>query len=289
MTVKAMKYGAALLLAALNAPAQALEFSPGDYEMLPDGQNLFLTYLQYSHSDAYYAQDQRVDANYKLKSDVTLLRFIHAFRPADNISIEPQAIVPFGRADAYGDASGLGSSSGIGDAIIGIPVKITPNARQDVFALAPFIYLPTGVYDQDKALNLGENRWRFLLQGVWIHHFSPHWAFDTGADVSWVTKNDDYAGQTLQQKPRYEYQAYLRYDFNPRTRVGFGGGWITGAESSLDGTPQHDRLNTTYARVSVAHFFTPSVQLLTVVGKDLKVEQRFKQDLNLTLRLGVLF
>ncbi|WP_162896375.1 transporter [Lonsdalea britannica] len=277
--------------AAMNA-AQALEFSPGDYEMLPDNATFFLTYLQYNHSDAYYSQGNKAAGDNKLKSEVSMLRLIHAYHPMENVSIQPQVILPFGNVTAYGDSRALGDASGIGDVVVGSPVVVNMDpAGTNVLALGPYIYLPTGHYNNDNPLNMGENRWRFLLQAAWIHHFTPHWAFDTGADVSWVTPNDDYgaSGQTLEQKPRYEYQAYLRYDFTPQTRVGFGGGWITGAESSVGGVNQRDRLNTTYARISASHFFTPSVQLQAVLGRDLDVKQGFKQDLNATLRLGVLF
>ncbi|WP_052365397.1 transporter [Halotalea alkalilenta] len=288
MTIKAMKYAIALM-AVLAAPAQALEFAPGDYEPLPDGSNFFLTYYKYSHSDAFYSQGDKTPGDNKLRTDVTMLRFIHAYHPVENVSIQPQMILPFGRAKAYGDSSALGKSSGMGDAIVGMPVLTTlATPGKDILVLAPFIYLPTGAYDQDKPLNLGENRWRFLLQAAWTHHFSERWALDTGADVSWVTKNDEYAGQTQRQRPRYEYQAYLRYSPTPQTQLGLGGGWITGAASSLDGAAQHDRLSTTYARLSVAQFISPTVQLQAVVGRDLKVEQGFKADTSLTLRLGML-
>ncbi|ONK02721.1 phenol degradation protein meta [Pectobacterium actinidiae] len=281
-----------LFAASLCVPAHALEFSPGDYEMLPADKNLALAYFQYAHSDAFFSQDKKVAGDYRLRTEATLLRFIHGFRPTEDISIEPQMIIPFAKADAMGDASSLGNASGMGDIVLGVPFKFrVNNSGADILALAPFIYAPTGAYDNEQAINIGENRWRYLLQGVWIHHFSDSWAFDTGVDVSWTTANGEFGANktTLKQSPRYEYQAYLRYNLTPATQFGVGGGWITGAESRINGVSQDDRLDSTYVRLSASHFITPGVQLQLSGGRDLSVEQGFKQDTNLSLRLGFLF
>lgn len=280
------------LATALSLPAYALEFSPGDYEMMPADKTFALAYFQYAHSDKYFSQGNKAEGDYRLRSEATLLRFIHGFRPAENFSIEPQIIIPFVRADAMGDASPLGSASGLGDIIVGVPFKFRmDNSGADIISLAPFIYAPTGAYHNEKALNIGENRWRYLLQGVWIHHFSDTWAFTTGADVSWTTANDRYGANNsrLSQSPRYEYQAYLSYNLTPATQFGFGGGWITGAKSRIDGINQDDKLDSTYVRISASHFMTPAIQLQFSGGRDIAVEQGFRQDTNLSLRFGYLF
>lgn len=282
----------ALFAALLSQPVYALEFSPGDYEMLPADKSLLLAYFQYAHSDAYFSQGNKQQGDYRLRTEASLLRFIHAFRPQENISIEPQMILPLIKASALGDASALGESSGMGDIILGVPFKFDlAGAGVNIVSLAPFIYLPSGAYDNEKSVNAGENRWRYLLQGVWIHHFSDSWAFETGADVSWVSRNNEYGADkaTLQQTPRYEYQAYLRYNLTPATQFGIGGGWITGAQSSINGQDQHDKLDSTYMRISASHFITPKMQLQVSGGRDLSVEQGFRQDTSISLRLGFLF
>lgn len=280
------------LAAALSLPADALEFSPGDYEMMPANKTFALAYFQYAHSDEYYSQGNKAAGDYRLRSEATLLRFIHGFRPAENVSIEPQIIIPFARADAMGDATPLGRASGMGDIIVGMPFKFSmDNEGADILSLAPFIYAPTGAYNNEKALSVGENRWRYLMQGVWIHHFSDAWAFTTGADISWTTANNRYGNNNarLSQSPRYEYQAYLSYNIAPATQFGFGGGWITGAKSRIDGISQYDRLDSTYVRISASHFVTPAVQVQFSGGRDISVEQGFRQDTNISLRLGYLF
>nr|WP_247904284.1 phenylacetaldoxime dehydratase family protein [Pseudomonas syringae group genomosp. 3] len=198
----------------------------------------------------------------------------------------------YGHLKDDGEANSLGQTTGTGDLILGAPVKWTlSTAHKDVFSLAPYLYAPTGSYDNDDALNLGENRWRLLLQAAYIHHFNEKWALDTAADVSWFSHNTDYGpgSATLEQKTRYEYQAYLRYNLSPQTHFAFGGGYINGGENRVGGINQDDRLSTTYVRISATHMLTTSVQIQAVIGRDVEVEQGFMEKSRLNLRLAKLF
>ncbi|MCV9878538.1 transporter [Brenneria izbisi] len=272
--------------------ASALEITPGDYEPLPAQTTMLLLYYQHAERTDFYLSGKKLSDNYRLNSDIGMLRVIHAIGLNDNISISPQVILPFGRMAASGEAQALGKTSGIGDLVLGAPVKIRLNtASNDILAFGPYLYLPTGSHDRNDALNMGENRWRFLLQGAWIHRVSDKWALDTAADVSWVTDNNEYGpnAQTQKQKPRYEYQAYMRYQLTPQLALGFGGGYIDGARSSIDGADQNDALRTTYARLTATYFITPTLQVQAQVGRDLHVSQGFEEDRRFNLRLATLF
>lgn len=282
---------AASLLCATGA-AQALEISAGDYEPLPAGMNALLLYFQHAQSTDFYHNGDKVSDHFKLRTDVSLVRYIHSFALADNAVAEPQFILPFGHLKASGDASALGQASGTGDLILGVPVKWTlSTAHKDIFSLAPYLYVPTGSYERNDALNLGENRWRLLLQAAYIHHFSADWALDTAADVSWFSHNTDYgpSGATLKQAPRYEYQAYLRYNLRPDTQLAFGGGYIEGARSQVESVNQDDRLGSSYLRFSATHMLTASLQCQVEIGRDVQVDQGFKEKARLNLRLAKLF
>ncbi|MCH7427878.1 transporter [Pseudomonas syringae] len=270
----------------------ALEITAGDYEPLPVGMNALLVYAQHAESSDFYSNGQKVSDDFRLKTDVSLLRYIHSFALSNNAVIEPQFILPYGHLKAGGEANALGQTTGAGDLILGAPVKWTlATANKDVFSVAPYLYLPTGSYENDDTLNLGENRWRLLLQAAYIHHFNARWALDTAADVSWFSDNDDYGSgsDTLAQKTRYEYQAYLSYYVSPQTRFAVGGGHIDGGENRVGGVNQDDQLSTTYLRVSATHMLTPSIQVQAVLGRDVEVEEGFREKSRLNLRLAKLF
>lgn len=276
----------------LTVQAQALEISAGDYEPLPPGMNALLLYFQHAESSDFYNRGDKVSDSFNLKTDVSLLRYIHSIGAGENAVVEPQFILPYGHLRASGDASALGQTTGTGDIILGVPVKWTLNtANKDIFSLAPYLYVPTGSYDRNDALNLGENRWRLLLQGAYIHHFNAEWALDTAIDASWFSHNADYSANsaTLRQETRYEYQAYLRYNLSTQTQFAIGAGRVEGGKTSVNGIDQDDRTGTTYARVMATQMLTPSVQMQVEAGRDIEVEQGFKEQARINLRVAKLF
>lgn len=274
------------------AKSQAIEVAPGDFEPLPAGADAVLFYYQHADRKALYDDGHKVSDNARLKTDVGILRYIHAIGLADNLSWEPQILLPFGYMKASGDVGALGDTHGIGDPIITAPLKWTlPTANKDVFALAPYLYIPVGSYDRKDGLNLGENRWRATLQAAYIHRFSERWALDTVAEASWVSSNNDYgpAGVKLEENTRYEYQTSLRYAWSPSTTLAIGGGYVTGAATTVDGVDQHNRLATSYGRLTVTHFIEPTLQVQAQIGQDFEVEEGFKERARLNLRILKVF
>ncbi|WP_051218929.1 transporter [Oceanobacter kriegii] len=281
--------GAGLLLSGLT---QALEISVGDYEPLPDQLNLAIVYLNTTSSSSLYADGKEVDGDFQLDTNVALLRVLHNIELPNGVMMEPQVVIPYGSVSTSGDqGQALGDSDGLGDIVLGLPFKWTlDNGQKDVFALAPFVYVPTGDYDKDRAVNFGENRWRFLLQSTYIKHFNEKWALDSAVDVTYHTTNDSYMGNSEEKKSlRYELQSYLRYAPSGKTMFGLGLGHINGAETEVDDVKQDNALATTYFRATASHFVAPDWQLQGLLGKDLKVEQGFKQGTQFQLRIVKVF
>lgn len=289
---RSVAYLSAILLTLLiNKESMALETAPGDYEPLPADANALLIYGQYVRSNDYYASGNKVSNDFQFHSEIGLLRYIHAFALGSNAVIEPQAILPFGLLAAGGNASFLGSNSGVGDLILGSPVKIGINQAKDVLALGPYIYLPTGTYDPDKSLNLGANRWKFLFQLAYIKHFTHDLAWDNVADVAFSTTNNqaNSLGQSEGTRPRYEFQEYLRYNMTQTTTVGGGFGYVLGARDTLAGQLQPDMLHELYTRIEVTQFLGKTWQVQGELGRDISASQGFKESLRINLRLAKLF
>ncbi|MDS7932893.1 transporter [Acinetobacter sp. V91_7] len=274
----------------LSTLAHAIEVQPGDFEVLPDSKSLALLYYTHTQGDQLYQNGEKLSDRAKLQTDIGIARFISAIHPIENLSLEPQVILPFGQVKTSDDIAALGKASGIGDVMIGMPIKYALSPA-NTMAIAPFISIPSGSYYQDKALNLGENRWNGTLQTAWLHHFDQDITLENIFDATIYSNNDRYSRQslTLKQDPKYEYQLYLRYNLSPITAFGIGGGWIGGGETKLNGVNQNDKVNTTYAKITASHFFTPLFQTSLTIGRDIKVEQGVKQDSDFTLRLGYLF
>lgn len=284
----------AVLLASLGMirPAAALEVTAGDYEAFPAGSDIAMLYYQWADRSQTYSHGNQVSGNTGLTSNVALARYIHVVKLSENAVLDPQFILPFGRLSTSGDMAALGNASGTGDLILGAPVKfILDQSTRDVFAIGPYVYLPTGQYDSSKFINLGENRWKGLLQLAYIRHFTPAWALDVVGDATVFGNNTDYtpAHLTLKQATRYELQAHLRYNISPATALSVGVGNVQGGETELNGVKQGDRLDTTYARLTVTSFVAPTVQVQVQYGRDLSVENGLKEKNRVNFRFVKLF
>ncbi|RYZ17346.1 MAG: transporter [Chitinophagaceae bacterium] len=282
------------LMLAAAAPclsAQALEVTPGDYEALPVGATVGLVYYQHSTTNSAYAQGHKASSDFNLTSDIGILRLVHAYRLTDQLSIEPQILLPFGHVSSGGDASALGSTRGVGDVTVTAPLKYRLNDANDILAATVYLTAPTGNYDRDDALNLGENRWKADLQAAYIKHFGEKWAVDLVGDAIWYGDNDDFTANSVRREQDVSYAAQLmgRYIIDPGTSLAVGVGHSWGGENGVDGTAQDDRGETTNFRVTAAKFFTAQDQLQIQLGRDLVVENGPKENFRLNLRYARVF
>jgi hypothetical protein len=102
------------------------------------------------------------------------------------------------------------------------------------------VVFPIGTYDNEQALNLGQNRWYgrvgapIVVQvGPWVPgkrttlEFLPSlWLFGT---------NDDFVGQSLTSDPKFQLEGHLTRDFAKHLWGSLDGTWITGGAASVDG------------------------------------------------------
>jgi len=277
---------------ALAAPAHALEVTAGDYEIYPAGVNIGLLYYQHAERSDLYSNGTKLSSNFKLASDIDLLRYIRPIKLNDTATLDLNVILPFGELKGSGDASVLGKASGVADLIVGAPVKfLLDPTTKDAFSVGTFVYLPTGSYDNAKPLNLGENRWKGLLQLAYVGHFGATWALDAVGDVLVHGKNTKFGptDATLKQDPRFEVQGHLRYILSATTALSAGMGHYWGAETEVNGLAQNDKLKTTYARLTATHFIDQATQLQAQLGQDVSVENGPKEKARINLRFAKIF
>lgn len=280
------------LAGCLGSQAHAVDVDAGDYTALPEGTNLGMVYYQHAERRSLYSGGHKQPMRAGLNSDIGILRGVH-FMKLGGFTIDPQFLLPFGQLEGKRDTSGLGKSDGgIGDLILASTVWLVERPEEKTyFGITPFLYVPTGRYDRDDALNIGENRWKFALQAGYIQGLGDKWWLDLIGDVTWFGKNDDAtsAGLTLRQSALYQGQAFLRYQLTPSLdlRVGYSRLW--GGETRLDGVDQHDKPDTAKFLVGAGWFVTPKTQLLFNYGRDQSVENGFKEGDRFNVRLMQVF
>lgn len=280
---------AALLLA---GAAKAVTVDAGDYTRLPDGTTLALLYYQHFEGGELYAGGNRVPGTAGLRADVGILRGVR-FVDVGGVTVVPQFLLPFGRLDTHGILAGAKSTNGVGDLIFAPTVHLLQDPeRKRSFAFTPWIYMPTGAYDNKNALNaLGEHRWKLDLQVAYVTPLSEKWTLDLIGDAVWYGRNGDFGatGATMKQATSYQAQAHLRYHIDASTYVAAMLSHERGGETTVGGAAQDDRQRRSKALLGVGHFVSPSVQLLASYGRDLSVRTGVKEDNRVNLRLLKVF
>lgn len=276
------------LCSAFNA--HAVDIDAGDYTALPPGTTLGMVYYQHATRDRLYANGDQAPIRPKLTSDIAIARGVHFMKLGDYV-IDPQFLLPFGRLSASRDIAAMGRNSGVGDLMLAATLWLTKPGDSEHFGITPFLWLPTGQYDRNDALSLGENRWKAALQAGWIKPLGKSVTMDLAADVTVFGKNDDFGATsaTLRQKAQFQFQGLLRYHLSPTSDLRLGLSHLTGGETKVNGVAQSDRQSTTKVSFGGAVFVTPQTQLLATIGRDLQVRQGFKENARLNLRLLQVF
>ncbi|MFZ6049574.1 transporter [Pseudomonas sp. CR3202] len=269
----------------------AAEVAPGDYEQYPVGATIGALYYQHATTDSMRYHGRKASSDFNLTSDIGILRLLHVYQLSESVTIDPQFLLPFGTVSGSGNASALGDASGVGDLILTAPVKILLNSARDTLSANAYLYVPSGDYDKDDPLNLGENRWKVDFQAAYIKHFLDKWAIDLVGDAIWYGDNDDYGPNSavLEQKTSYGAQAMLRYMPDPTTTFAVGVGHLWGGETRVDGVDNDDASRTTNFRLTATKFFTAQDQLQIQLGRDLSVENGPREDFRLNLRYARVF
>lgn len=123
-------------------------------------------YYQLASKGSVLSSSDKINADYNLTYDIGMLRLLRTLQISEAATLAPQVLFTFGLISGDGDVSSLSSDSGSGDLILTVPLKVKPNDGGDIFSFAPYCYVPSGSYDHNDALNLGENRWKVNLQAA---------------------------------------------------------------------------------------------------------------------------
>lgn len=177
-----------------------------------------------------------------------------------NRSAMGAALLPVGRIS--GEASLFGetfsqNTSGYGDptlefvvSLIGPPpIKNIPDAMryEPGFSLDLLVDLivPIGEYDNEKALNLGQNRWygRVGAPIVWqLGSWVPgrRTTLEFLPSVWFFGDNDDFVGHRLSTDPKFQLEGHLTRDFHQDLWGSVDMTLLSGGQSSIDGQSGED-------------------------------------------------
>jgi hypothetical protein len=239
-----------LIAGASSAHAQRIE--PRSYINAPVGINFLV--LGYGNSSGALLFDPAIpitdaDANV----DMAVLGYVRTLGIAGK-SAKAGVILPYAslNADGYLDGNYVTREQiGLADPafyfsvnLYGAPalsLKDFKDYQQDtIIGLTFRLTAPTGVYQSDKLINIGTNRWSFEPE-LGISKAIGPWTLEAAAAVVIYTDNDEFdTDLTRQQAPIYSTQFHITYTFANRIWASLGTTYYTGGRTTIDGVEKDD-------------------------------------------------
>ena len=190
------------------------------------------------------------------------------------------ALLPMGRVS--GEASIFGrtfsqSTNGFGDPtlefVLGVigppPIKNIPDAMryEPGFSLDLLVDLivPIGEYDNEEALNMGQNRW-YGRVGAPIVWQLGNWVPGRRTTLEFLPSiwlygdNDDFVGHELSTDPKFQLEGHLTRDFHEHFWGSVDMNLLSGGKSSIDGVSGED-LNMLGVGFTLGYQINDNIQL----------------------------
>lgn len=205
------------------------------------------------------AHNIMTDANFE--ATMTMMCFAQTFPLFDRAAMGV-LILPMGRISGEVNVAGRTaneSTRGFGDPMLEFNINVIgPRAQKGIPDMLRYepglsvdliadVALPIGEYDDDQALNIGQNRWYgrlgapvILQLGQWVP--GRRTTLELLPAVWLFGDNDDYVGQTLETDPMFQLDAHLSRDFNEHLWGALDATWYNGGKATIEGV-KGDKIN----------------------------------------------
>jgi hypothetical protein len=102
------------------------------------------------------------------------------------------------------------------------------------------VTIPIGEYDDQRAVNIGSNRWQ-LVPALAVSHRWSRLIVEAYTGMWIFSDNEEqYGGNTLSQDPLFAFQLNLVYSFRPRLWLAVGTRQTVGGQTQLNGVERDD-------------------------------------------------
>lgn len=281
-----------LAFAGAAGAARAQEIMPNDWVPAPAGTNAILGYHLYGHNDRFsVAGGPTYKKGTGLETHLGLARYVHYFN-LGGLPTGWQVFQVFGSlSGAKVGGQGLGSSFGAANLALSAFFWPYTNDRSKTYTiLAGFVYPPTGTYNRNKAVNIGDNRWRGTVQLGLNQGLTDNLSFDAGVDVTFYGDNTEpLGGRRLSQSPSYRFQTFVNYSWTKTLVTSLGYQAIFGGDQKLDRVFTGSRTELQRVRAAASYFWTPAFQTVLELDRDIQVVGGFRQAIGAQLRLLYVF
>ena len=241
-----------LITTVLNVHAQDLE--PRAYSNTPTGMNFLLVGYQYSEGALLFDPTLPVDdANANVS--MGLIGYVRTLDIAEK-SAKAGVLLPYAGLDAQGYVDSVfltREDNGLADPSFYLTVNLygAPALSYDEFrnymqetiiGMSFKLTAPLGVYENDRLLNIGTNRWSFKAE-LGISRAINRLTLEGAIAAVLYTDNDDFDnGKTREQDAIYSIQGHIIYTFPRNLWASIGATYYAGGRTTIDDIANDDQL-----------------------------------------------
>lgn len=251
-----------------------------DYVAAPPGTKLAIFYYRHITANELHSDGSKVSDDANLSANIGIFRGVY-FTKLGPFTIDPQFLVIFGQQDLDGAAFGNAeiSAQGLADLVVLATIWFVNDPESKTwFGFSPFLTIPIGDYDEDRALNLGANRWAFKPEISYAKGFDK-WHLDLTAAVEFYEDNDEFMGATMEQDPIVTLESHLVYKATDTFNIILDYFHHRGGETTVAGIDQDDEKEDHTLGMSFSWWLTPQYQLIIQYRRDLEVENGLQTDM----------
>jgi hypothetical protein len=219
--------------------ALAIDLQPGDATPPPPG--LRSVQLSYLNAERVGASNARID-----QTQVQ-------FRYTQSFELNKQAALFYlhtgtGRNDPSGALAPYAADNGMIDTTLVFAYWPYVDRSSNTFAaVAGYLIIPTGSYSSDRAINMGENRYRWAGQIAHQTRIAPSLNWMAAFDTLWFGKNDTSRSLNnqlgaLEQKALYSAQTGLLHQVNNTYSIAAAYFYTEGGETIFNGNARNDSI-----------------------------------------------
>jgi hypothetical protein len=230
-----------IMVAGFSVPAWAIDLQPGDATAPPPG----LRTVQLSYLNA-----ERVGAS-NAKIDQTQLQF--RYTQAFELNQQPALLylhTGTGKTEPTGALAPYPADNGMIDTTFVFAYwPYVDKASKTYVAVAAYLISPTGSYSSNRAINMGENRYRWAGQIAYQTRIAPDLDWMSAFDTLWFGENDASKSLdpregfgVLQQKALHSAQTGFLYHLNPRYSLAAAYFYSQGGETVFNDVAKNNEI-----------------------------------------------
>ena len=283
-----------LILMTCVYSAWGIDLQPNDIVAPPPGRNsVSISYLD-TENNTYYKNGTVVKskpfASPDINGQAAQLRISTTYAVGD-LPAASYVQLPYGSIKPSGSLSSYPSDTGVGDTAFMTAIwPYSDRVARKYLGVAGYVIAPTGSYNNQQLLNMGENRWKADLQMGYQQPIVSNVDGMIAVDTMWFSTNNQCAtacfsatNKSLNQKPLTTTQLGPIYKIDEIYTLAASYFYVAGGATTIGNAYQNNTVNTQrYLLSAVAHY--PIGRITIQYGRDMEIKNGFFESRRLAVR-----